>query len=37
MKLDEFVSIRDDDGVMQTFRVTGVKPTREVLQASSSH
>lgn len=36
MKLDEFVSIRDDEGVMQTFRVTGVRLTGEVLKSSSS-
>jgi hypothetical protein len=29
---DEFVSIRDDEGMMQTFRVTGVNPTGEVLR-----
>lgn len=32
MQIDEFVSIRDDDGVMQTFRVSGVKPTGEALK-----
>jgi hypothetical protein len=32
MQSDEFVSIRDDDGVMQTFRVSAVKPTGEVLK-----
>ena len=31
MQLDEFVSIRDDEGVMQTFRVSGVGPTGEAL------
>lgn len=32
MQIDEFVSIRDDDGVMQTFRVSGVSPTGEALK-----
>jgi hypothetical protein len=31
MHRDEFVSIRDDEGVMQTFRVSDVKPTGETL------
>ncbi len=31
MQRDEFVSIRDDEGVMQTFRVSDVKPTGEAL------
>ncbi len=31
MQRDEFVSIRDDEGVMQTFRVSDVKRTGEVL------
>jgi hypothetical protein len=29
---DEFVSIRDDEGVMQTFRVSSVSPTGETLK-----
>jgi hypothetical protein len=32
MQRDEFVSIRDDEGVMQTFRVSEVKPTGEALK-----
>ena len=31
MKRDEYVSIRDDEGVMQTFRVSDVKKTGEAL------
>ncbi len=31
MQRDEFVSIRDDEGVLQTFRVSDVKPTGEAL------
>ena len=32
MQLDEFVSIRDDEGVLQTFRISDVKPTGEALK-----
>ena len=31
MQRDEYVSIRDDEGVMQTFRVSDVKKTGEAL------
>lgn len=37
LRQNEFVSIRDDEGVMQTFRVTTVKPTGEVLKYSPSN
>jgi hypothetical protein len=32
MQIDEFVSIRDDDGVMQPFKVARVSPTGEALK-----
>ncbi len=35
MRRDEFVSIRDDEGAMQTFRVTNVGPTGETLHDGS--